>query len=131
MANVRAFQSLWSLLLIWSQVLLMVLFCFEQDFGLNFSELYITKPHFLAIWMTLRMWKIIETAESVIFCEMFHCVKFAPIRSFFWSLFSYIQSEYRKIRTRKTFIFGDYSRSVSHSLQMERLLKVEFSFKDF
>ena len=34
------------------------------------------------------------------------------IRSFFWSVFSCIQSEYKKIRTRKTSIFGHFSRSV-------------------
>ena len=31
-----------------------------------------------------------------------HCVKSVQIRSFFWSVFPYIQCEYRKIRTRKT-----------------------------
>ena len=51
-----------------------------------------------------------------------HCVKSAQIRSFFWSVFSsirtkygdlrrFIQSEYRKIRTRKTSVFGHFSRS--------------------
>ena len=39
----------------------------------------------------------------------FHCVK---IRSFFWSVFSWIQSEYRKIRTRKNTVFGLFLRSV-------------------
>ena len=34
------------------------------------------------------------------------------IGSFFWSLFSYIQSKYRKIRTRKNSVFGQFSRSV-------------------
>ena len=31
-----------------------------------------------------------------------HCVKSVQIRSFFWSVFSCVQTEYRKIRTRKT-----------------------------
>ena len=31
-----------------------------------------------------------------------HCVKIVQIRSFFWSVFSCIQSECRKIRNRKT-----------------------------
>ena len=39
----------------------------------------------------------------------FHCVK---IRSFFWSVFSWIQSEYSKIRTRKNSVFGLFLRSV-------------------
>ena len=52
------------------------------------------------------------------------CVKSVQLRSFFWSVFSFIlteygiygvnlrnQSEYRKIRTRKTSVFGHFSRS--------------------
>ena len=38
-----------------------------------------------------------------------HCVKSFHIRSFFWSIFSCIQSEYRKIRTRKNSVFGLFS----------------------
>ena len=30
-----------------------------------------------------------------------HCVKSVKIRSFFWSIFSYIHSKWKKIRTRK------------------------------
>ena len=41
-----------------------------------------------------------------------HCVKSAQIRSFFWSVFSRIQSKYRKIRTRKNSVFGHFSRTV-------------------
>ena len=41
-----------------------------------------------------------------------HCVKSVLIRSYFWSVFSCIQSEYRKIRTRNNSIFGHFSRSV-------------------
>ena len=40
-----------------------------------------------------------------------HCVKSVQIRSFFWSVFSYIRPEYRKIRTRKNSIFGHSLRS--------------------
>ena len=35
-----------------------------------------------------------------------HCVKSAQIRSFFWSVFSCILTEYRKIRARKNSVFG-------------------------
>ena len=35
-----------------------------------------------------------------------------PKRSFFWSVFSFIRTEYRKIRTRKNSVFGHFSRSV-------------------
>ena len=48
---------------------------------------------------------VILTSE----CVTFHCVKNVQKRSFFWSLFSFrIQSEYRKIRTRKNSIFGHF-----------------------
>ena len=43
-------------------------------------------------------------------CQM-HCAKNVQIRSFFWSIFSCIRTEYRKIRTRKNSIFGLFSRS--------------------
>ena len=40
-----------------------------------------------------------------------HCVKSVQIRSFCWSVFSLIQSEYGEIRTRKNSVFGHFSRS--------------------
>ena len=39
---------------------------------------------------------------------MRHCVKSVQILSFFWSLFSCIRTEYRKIRTRKNTVFGHF-----------------------
>ena len=44
-----------------------------------------------------------------------HCVKSVQMRSFFWPLFSCIQSEYRKIWIRKISVFGHFSRSVWYS----------------
>ena len=52
--------------------------------------------------------------------EILHCVTSVQIRSYFWSLFSCIRteygdlgrSEYRKIRTRNNSVFGHFSRSV-------------------
>ena len=41
-----------------------------------------------------------------------HSVKSVQIRTFFWSIFSCIQSEFRKIRTRKNSKFWHFSRSV-------------------
>ena len=41
-----------------------------------------------------------------------HCVKSVQIRSFFWSVFCCILTEYRKIRTRKNSVFGHFSCSV-------------------
>ena len=39
-----------------------------------------------------------------------HCVKSVQIRSYFWSIFSCIRTEYRKIRTRNNSAFGHFSR---------------------
>ena len=44
--------------------------------------------------------------------HFFHCMKSVQIRSYFWSVFSCIQSEYRKIRIRYNSVFGHFSRSV-------------------
>ena len=38
-----------------------------------------------------------------------HCVKSVQIRSFSWSVFSCIRTEYRKIRTRKNSVFEYFS----------------------
>ena len=45
--------------------------------------------------------------------DYFHWVKSFQIRSFFWSVFSCIQSEYRKIRTWKKSVFGHFLRCVA------------------
>ena len=45
--------------------------------------------------------------------QSIHCVKSVQIRSFFWSVFSRIQPECGKIRTRKNSIFGHFSHSDS------------------
>ena len=44
-----------------------------------------------------------------------NCVKNIQIRRYFCSVFSCIQSEYRKIRTRNNSVFGYFSRSMSHT----------------
>ena len=46
------------------------------------------------------------------------------IRNYFWSVFSYIQSEYRKIRTKNNSVFGHFSRSAllpNENFDMETL----------
>ena len=43
--------------------------------------------------------------------EVDHYVESVQIRSFFWSVFSRIRTEYGKIRTRKNSVFGHFSRS--------------------
>ena len=64
-----------------------------------------------------------------------HCVKSAQIRSFFWSVFSRIRTEYReilcispysvrmrKIRLVKNSVFGHFSLSVSIANMMQQIL---------
>ena len=67
---------------------------------------------------------------------MVHCVKSVQIRSFFWSLFSCIhteygnlrsiQSEYRELRTRKNSVFGHFSRSGTRYLICKHLFLTYF-----
>ena len=40
-----------------------------------------------------------------------HCLKSVQIRSYFWSVFSCIRTEYRKRRTRNKSVFGQFSHS--------------------
>ena len=56
--------------------------------------------------------KIKDGAYIINFDEYFHCVKSVQILSFFWSVFSRIQSECGKIRTRKKSVFGHVLHSV-------------------
>ena len=48
----------------------------------------------------IEIWKDIS--------QVVHCVKSVQIRGFFWSIFSYILSEYRKTWTRKSSVFGSF-----------------------
>ena len=50
--------------------------------------------------------------NMIIISRVFHCVKSVQVRSFFWSVFSSIRTEHRKMRTRKDSVFGHFSRSV-------------------
>ena len=45
------------------------------------------------------------------FFTFLSCLKSVQIRSYFWSIFSCIQSKYRKIWTRNNYIFGQFSLS--------------------
>ena len=49
-------------------------------------------------------WKLFQNSSAR------HCEESVQMRSFFWSWFSCTQSEYRKMRTRKNFVFGHFSR---------------------
>ena len=46
-------------------------------------------------------------------------MKSVQIRSYFWSIFSCIQSEYRKTRTRNNSVFGYFSRSETALLELK------------
>ena len=61
-------------------------------------------------------------------CEIIHCVKCFQRWSFFWSLFSCIQSKHRKIRTRKNSVFGHFSQS-DYPVDPERKLNVNKTFR--
>ena len=50
------------------------------------------------------------------FCKWKHRVKSGQIRSFFWFVFPRIRTGFRKIRTRKNSVFGNFSRSGSRQL---------------
>ena len=55
--------------------------------------------------------------------RLFHSVKSIQMQSFFWSAFSWIQSEYRKIWNRKNSIFGHFSRSCSQKPHRLKMMK--------
>ena len=48
-----------------------------------------------------------------VFKKTAHCVKRIQLRSFFWSVFSRIRTEYGKIRTRKNSVFEHVLHSAS------------------
>ena len=60
--------------------------------------------------------KFTATKDTPLFTpsKYWHSVKRFQIRSLFWSVFSYILTELRKIRTRKNSVFGHFSHRVTH-----------------
>ena len=56
-------------------------------------------------------WLLILPLCEIKSCGVVHCVKSVQIRSYVWSVFSCIQPEYRKIRSRNNSVFGHFSRS--------------------
>ena len=79
---------------------------------MSFRELWVRRPTLSSIF------KLFSSVVNI----KFHCVNSVQIRGFFWSVFSCvqteyavnlrIQSEYRKIQTRKSYVFGHFSPSV-------------------
>ena len=64
-------------------------------------------PKTRKLWVNPKNCDRRKKASSIRFTK--HCVKSVQIQSFFWSVFSCIQSEYRKIRIRKNSIFGHFT----------------------
>ena len=64
---------------------------------------------FSRLWWTVHQ-KWIAYRVAVRFVTT-HCMKSVQIRSFVWSVFSGIQSECGKIRTKKNSVFGQFFRS--------------------
>ena len=70
---------------------------------------------------SINLWGSPKTISIHVLYELFtlafcfllntHCVKITQIRSCFWSVFSCIRTEYRKIQTRNNSVFGKFSRS--------------------
>ena len=60
---------------------------------------------------------------------MCYCVKSVQIRSYFWSVFSYIRTEYRKIRTRNNSVLGPFSRSVPFRLYVPLRFNAEINIE--
>ena len=96
---------------------------FFRDFQQIFSPIllpYQNFNHFSSKW-TISDFQNLKDKRSLPNFASNHCVKSVQIRSFFWSLFSCIrteyedllriQSKYRKIRTRKNSARGHFSSS--------------------
>ena len=89
-------------------------FFFLFIFFLIFALLYF----FIYLFIYFIFW-------GVLIC---HCVKSFQVRSYFWSVFSCIRTEYGKIRTRKNFVFAHFSRSVCN-LNYINILALALSFR--
>ena len=62
--------------------------------------------------------RLAKADERKVIQQEHHCVKSVQIRSYFWSVFSCTQSEYRKIWTRNNSVFGHFSPSDKLSNQL-------------
>ena len=52
-----------------------------------------------------------------------HCVKSVQIRNYFWSVFSCIESKYRKMQTINNSVFGHFSRSDIINDSLKKMLE--------
>ena len=74
-------------------------------------EKYLLKTSLLRPLFLKRNCRLIGLKLRFYGLYKFHGVKSVQIRGYFWSVFSCIHSEYRKIRTRNNPVFGHLSRS--------------------
>ena len=74
-------------------------------------------PHNSWIWHVIKF----DLFCQKTFPTNIHCVKCVQIRSYLWSVFPCIQSEYRKIRTRNSSVFGHFSHSDYLALLFENI----------
>ena len=70
----------------------------------------------------LRPYRMLYSKNNDLLLQNKYCVKSIQIRSYFWSLFSHIRTEYRKIRTRNNSIFENFLRREFFSVEVERLI---------
>ena len=82
----------------------------RQFIDFNASSYFVRKSSQECPWRVLPF-------HSVRLDNKFHCVKSVQIRFFFWSIFLRFWTEYGKIRTRKSFVFGHFSCSVYQHLR--------------
>ena len=82
----------------------------------------------LSIYKQIHIWDSVNT--KIVNGWKSFSVKSVEIRSFFWSIFSCIQSEYRKIQTRKNSVFWHFSRSAIFARKLHyRYTTGYYSFK--
>ena len=85
-------------------------------------------------WGWLNLWNELNLPIQMRVFVNVHYVKSVQIRSFLWSIFFCIQSEYRKIPTRKNSVFGHFSRSesiVEWDMSFASLIKLFFEVEPF
>ena len=65
------------------------------------------------------------------YCIYLHYVKNVQIRIYYWNVFSCIQSEHWKIRTRNNSVFGHFPHSVTVSIRILQILTLIFENSPF
>ena len=107
---------------------IVIILVFFVGFGWNFSlvhRIYLeTFWHQNEVQWYRLMWKMTNLESHSVFTDhewnwSLHCVKSVEIRSCFWSVFSCIWTEYRKIQTKNNSVFGHFSRSAPLFLRLQ------------